>query len=237
MPIAAALEPLGPAHLAVLAFTLAAPLGLAWVARRARSEKFSRVVAWSLSLLLLANEAAHRVYQHAEGQLTWQRGLPMQLCDWAMFAVVAALLTRRRAFYEPAYFWGLAGTFQAILTPNLDVTFPHFRFLSYFIVHSGIVIGVLFLTFGMGFRPTWSSLWRTIGWSEVYLVSALVVNRLTGANYGFLSDKPKGPSLLSWLSDWPPLYVAEINLVAIGFFLALYVPFAIRDAMRRPAFV
>ena len=58
------------------------------------------------------------------GQFTPADALPMQLCDWAMFAVIAALVTLRRGVYEVAYFWGLAGTLQAILTPNLQSGFP-----------------------------------------------------------------------------------------------------------------
>jgi len=58
------------------------------------------------------------------GKFTAADAMPMQLCDWAMFAVIAALVTRRRGVYELAYFWGLAGTLQAILTPNLRDGFP-----------------------------------------------------------------------------------------------------------------
>ena len=54
-------------------------------------------------------------------------------------------------------------------------------------------------------------------WSEVYLVVALVVDQVTGVNYGFLLHKPEAVSLLSLLSDWRPLYILQINLVAFAF--------------------
>ena len=69
-------------------------------------------------------------------------------------------------------------------------------------------------------------------WSEIYLVVALVVDQLTGVNYGFLLHKPEAASLLSLLSDWRPLYILQINLVAFAFYALLYAPFAILDLVR-----
>jgi hypothetical integral membrane protein (TIGR02206 family) len=142
---------------------------------------------------------------------------------------VVALITRRLRWYEPAYFWGLGGTLQAIITPNLDCGFPAFRWISFFITHSGIVAGVLFMTAAMGLRPRPISLARVLLWSEVYLACALAVNALAGANYGFLSRKPDGPSLLDYLSQTHTWYVLEMNLLAIVFFAILYLPFAAWD--------
>ena len=159
----------------------------------------------------------------------------MELCDWAAFSVIAALTARRKGFYEVAYFWGLSGTLQAILTPNLAVRFPDYRFISFFIVHSGVVAGVLFMTLAMGFRPTWGSLLRALGWSQVYLAAALLANRLTGANFGFLSHKPRVATLLDFLSTRKPLYILELEFLALAFFLRAYAPFAVADWRRRTA--
>ena len=53
--------------------------------------------------------------------LSWKQALPFQLCDWAMVAIIVALLTGRERWLEVAYFWGIGGTAQAILTPDLQV--------------------------------------------------------------------------------------------------------------------
>jgi len=42
------------------------------------------------------------------------------------------LIRGRRRLYEIAYFWGLVGTFNAILTPELEVGYPAYRFFQYF---------------------------------------------------------------------------------------------------------
>ena len=71
------------------------------------------------------------------------------------------------------------------------------------------------------------SIVRTFAWSEFYFVVTLVADELTGYNYGFLLHKPEAFSILSFLSDWRPLYLLEMHGVALLFFLGLYAPFAI----------
>jgi uncharacterized membrane protein YwaF len=62
---------------------------------------------------------------------------------------------------------------------------------------------------------------------------ALLVNALTGGNYGFLSHKPPTRSMLDLFSNTHWLYVLEINLTGWIFFAALYLPWAIADFFRR----
>ena len=49
----------------------------------------------------------------------------------------------------------------------------------------------------------------------------------------FLLRKPEAASLLSFLSDWRPLYLLEFHLLAFTFFAMLYAPFAIVDLIRK----
>ncbi|CAN5507333.1 TIGR02206 family membrane protein [soil metagenome] len=216
-------------HLLVMALTVAVPLLLAWIARRTRSEVFVRMAYWILAVILGANFVARYIHLHIYGQLTIVRLLPMQLCDWALVVTIGALLTRSQRWFELAYFWGLGGTFQAIITPNLTCGFPTFTFLSFFLTHSGIVAAVLFLLFATSLRPHPISLLRVLLWSEIYLACALLANWLSGANYGFLSRKPTGTSILGRLSDISWTYVLEINALTVVLFAVLYFPFLCCD--------
>jgi len=222
----------GPAHLAAIGLTVGLPVFFWATARQKGREGSRKGVRFGLVGLLLANWIANEVAAAMGGRLSLAYDLPMQLCDWATVAVMAALLTCRRRVYEVAYFWGLAGTLQAILTPNLQEGFPSPRFISFFVGHSGVVVGVLFLTAVEGLRPRPGSIVRAMLWSEVYLGAALMVNYLTGSNYGFLSHRPLAPSLLDYLSSNHGLYLLELNLLAVIFYLALYAPFWVRDLIR-----
>ena len=219
----------GTAHLAVIALTVGLPIFFWATARQPERAGYRKAIRIGLALLLLANWIGYEVERAMDSQFTLAGALPMQLCDWAMVAVMAALVTCRSQVYEAAYFWGLAGTLQAILTPNLQEGFPSLRFISFFMAHCGIVVGVLYLTAVEGLRPRPWSIARAMLWSEVYFAAALIVNRLTGANYGFLSHRPFGKSLLDYLSSNHAVYLLELNLLAAAFYLVLYAPFWLWD--------
>lgn len=222
----------GPAHLVVLFLTVAIPLGLGWAVRLTNSKQIDRAVAVCLSVVLVVNYCGYASFLLRRHQLVWQQALPFQLCDWAMVTVIVALLTRRQSWSEVSYFWGIGGTFQAILTPNLPVGFPSIRFLSFFVGHCGIVAGVIYLLVARHFRPSLGSIWRTLAWSELYLVVTLAVDRLTNVNYGFLLHKPEAASILDYLSRTHWLYLVELNALALVFFALLYAPFAVARLFR-----
>jgi hypothetical integral membrane protein (TIGR02206 family) len=223
-------QPYGPAHLTVIFLTIALPFALTAIARRARASRVEHAIIVALSVLLILNYAAYLIFvRYSGGIVNWQQMLPLQLCDWGMVVVIVAMLSGRQRWFEVAYFWGIGGTLQAVLTPNLHFGFPDVRFFSFFISHSGIIIGVIFLMLMRRYRPYPMSIVRVFAWSEVYFVITMFADAWTGFNYGFLLHKPEAFSILSFLSDWRPLYLLEMQGVALLFFLGLYAPFAIVD--------
>jgi len=238
MDVERTFQPYGLAHLVVILLTIALPFVLAALARKSRWPRSGRPIARIIALLLGINYVGYAIYLWTIGETSWEKSLPLQLCDWAMIAIVVAFLTGRERWLEVAYFWGIGGTVQAILTPDLRYAFPDIRFVSFFVGHCGIVIGIAFLMIVRGFRPHFSSIWRTFAWTEVYFVITVVVDLITGENYGYLLHKPEAASLLSFLSDNWPIYLLQMHLLALVFFLALYVPFALYDLVtgnRKPA--
>jgi hypothetical integral membrane protein (TIGR02206 family) len=115
----------------------------------------------------------------------------------------------------------------------LQFGFPDLRFISFFVAHSGIIIGIVFLMLIYGFRPSAKGILRTFAWTEVYFVVAFSVDLLTVENYGFLLHKPQAASLLNMLSDARVLYLLEFHALAFVFFCVLYAPFAIVDLVRK----
>jgi hypothetical integral membrane protein (TIGR02206 family) len=222
----------GPSHLAAIALTLTVPLALAILARHEHlgppADRLARIglagflaVGWICWLGLTA-------WRH---DLRLDNGLPMNLCDWAEIALIAALLTRGQFAYELGYFWGLGGTLQGVLTPPLYYDFPDLQFIFFFIQHGGVVAALLYLTLGTRLRPTPRSLPRVIAASFVYLGAAALFDWGLGLNYGFLRAKPPGQNLLALMSPWP-WYIPELVAAGIGFVLLYYLPFALVDWSR-----
>src|SRR5437016_9197309 len=222
-----------PSHLTVIFLTIGLPFLLALIVHRTKSRLLERSICFALSALLLINYVAYLIVARDFGVTTWYRMLPLQLCDWAMAVIIVALWTGNRRWLEVAYFWGIGGTLQAILTPNLRFGFPDLRFVSFFVAHSGIIIGIVFLMLIYGFRPRAIGVLRTFAWTEIYFVVAFSVDLLTGENYGFLLHRLEAGSLLKFLYDFRPLYVVYFLVLAFLFFCVLYAPFAIVDLARK----
>lgn len=220
-------------HLTVVGLTIALPFALAALVRWSRSAALERTIVFGFCLLLIANYIAYLVFVRRVGEITWEQMLPMQMCDWAMVVVLVALLTANHRWFEVAYFWGIGGTVQAVLTPNLYYGFPDPRFIGFFVSHCGIIVAVVFLMLTRRLRPHPMSIVRVFAWSELYFAVAITVDQLTGVNYGYLLHKPGTFSLLSFLSDWRPLYLLQMHGLALLFFAFLYAPFAIVDLLTR----
>ena len=153
--------------------------------------------------------------------------LPLQLCDVATFTAGLALLTKRPLLCALTYFWGLAATMQALLTPAISVGFPEFAFIVFFVQHFAIVAAAFYLPIVDGWRPRrpmWKAPLEVYGWSLVYLAIAMTVNKLLGTNFAFASHKPENPSLLDHLGPWPQ-YLCAMQVIAVALFYLLLLPF------------
>ena len=225
-------QPYGLPHLTVIFLTIVLPFALAAIVRRTISPRVENLIIGVLSGVLVLNYVVYLIFIRSRGIVAWQQMLPMQLCDWGMVVVMVAMWTGNQRWFEVAYFWGIGGTLQAVLTPNLRFGFPDWRFISFFTSHCGIIIGVVFLMLIRRYRPYPMSIVRVFLWSEFYFVVTLIADELTGFNYGFLLHKPEAFSILSFLSDSRPFYLFELHGVALLFFLGLYGPFAVFDLVR-----
>lgn len=222
----------GLPHLAVIFLTVALPFALAAIVRRSKSQRLEKIIIGVLSAALVLNYVIYLIFIRSRGLVDWRQMLPMQMCDWGIVVVIVAMWTGNQRWFEVAYFWGIGGTLQAVLTPNLPFGFPDWRFISFFTSHCGIIVGVVFLMLTRRYRPYPMSIVRVWLWSELYFVVTLIVDELTGVNYGFLLHKPEAFSILSFLSDSRALYLLQMHGVALLFFLVLYAPFAIVDLAR-----
>jgi hypothetical integral membrane protein (TIGR02206 family) len=221
----------GTAHLVALALSLLIPAVLGLLVQKA--PKSDRPIRLILAAVLAGGWLCWYALFAARGWLTLGNGLPLNLCDWAAAALIAALLTRGRFVYELGYFWGLGGTLQGLLTPDIAFGFPDPQFIFFFINHDGIMTALLYLTFA-GLRPTLSSLPRVAAATLGYALLAGTADWALGTNYGFLRAKPLNASLLDFLAPWPG-YIPELAGIGILSLVIYYVPFWAMDAWRRRA--
>jgi len=150
--------------------------------------------------------------------------LPFHLCNFIALLLPLFSLKRTQFMYDILLFWILAGTSQAIITPDLKQGFPNFIFLKYWFVHAGLIIFIFYATIIYNFKPTIKSVFNSFFVLQGYLILILMVNNVTSANYFYINHKPNGNTLLNYLGDWP-YYIFTIELLLIPYFFIIYFPF------------
>jgi len=169
-----------------------------------------------LAYALIATGAVSWSYDATHGLY----GLPFQLCDVALVLVIWALLAPRwRQLGQLAYFWGLAASSQAMLTPDLDSAFPSLHWFVFFISHAGVVLGAVYMLAGGHLHLTRLTPLRVWLWTGVYAVLAMGANALLDTNFGYLAEKPDRASLLDYMGPWP-VYILVEGLVGLVLFYA-----------------
>ncbi|HET7338745.1 MAG TPA: TIGR02206 family membrane protein [Candidatus Dormibacteraeota bacterium] len=224
---------LAPEHVIALGVIAVAAIAL-MVAGRSSPGRWLKILA----AVLVIDEVSWWVYLLAGGVpgSRLAQSLPLQLCDVAIFIAAAALWTQNRLLVEITYFWGLAGTVQALLTPDLPQHFPSYPYWQYYIAHGGVVSAALLLVVGMRLHPRpWAAV-RVAGLTLAYAAVVGIVDVLTMSNYLYLRSKPPTATLLDLLGPWP-VYIVSATAIGIVLFAVLDAPFRVvaRTApLRRP---
>jgi hypothetical integral membrane protein (TIGR02206 family) len=196
---------------------------------RSSSEKTRTIVRWSMAILLWMDEASWHIWNLYWGH--WNVSLlPFHICSLLVWLTGFMLIFKIRWIYEFAYFIGIGGGMQALLTPDAGIYgFPHYRIFQTIISHGLLITSAIFMTTVEGFRPTWKSFWRVVIGLNLYAALIYPLNLLLGTDFLYINSKPVTATLLDALPRWP-YYLIYMELLGLAIFLLLYLPFMVRDA-------
>jgi len=211
-------------HIAAILITGVVAAGLSLAVRPNPNSPLGRAVRIGFAGIVAAAIAYGMIRDGLRGRLSAWDWVPLNLCDFEIVLAVFALLTRRQAAYEIFYFWALAGTLIAMITPEITRGFPSRQFLSFFAFHGAVVTAALFMTWGLKMRPRAGAHWRVFLWTNVYAAVAAAANLTLKKNFLYLCEKPQGFSVLDWFGPWP-VYIAAAEVLALTLFALLSLPF------------
>lgn len=194
------------------------------VQARRHPGRWTRLAAGAIGLALAADAVSFVVALVVQGTFSAKTDLPLALCDMAVIVAAVACWSLVPMLVELTYFWGLAGTLQAIVTPDLNEPFPHLVFFQYVVGHVGIVVAALLLVVGMRITPRRRAVPRVLAITAAYTAFVGIVDAASGANYMFLRKPPSNWTLLRLLGPWP-WYVLSAVGVALVLLLVLDAPF------------
>jgi hypothetical integral membrane protein (TIGR02206 family) len=214
-----------PAHLITLTVFLLIIFLLFFFRMRLRKPGINRAARIGMFSILILSEVSLQAWLWWSGYWEYQYSLPLHLSSISLILSAILLLNKRYALFEFTYFVGVGSALQAMLTPDISLyTFPHYRYIHFFISHGGTVIANLFMVFVEGYKPTGKSLWKAFLWLNAYTLLIFIVNFLIEGNYMYISEKPVNPSLIDYLGPWP-WYILSLEVIAFITFLILYLPF------------
>lgn len=184
------------------------------------------LVIAGLTFSALIIEAIVKLY---EGNYDVRSDLPFFMCDVVAMFLPFVMLYQKRKWLGIFYFWALAGTIQALITPDLEAGFPSFHFFRYFISHAGIIAAIVYAVVVNKIKIGWQDFLQAIMYAQVYLVAVHILNQLMGSNYAYTMQKPPGDSMLNLMGPWP-WYILAGELVMVLLFLILMIPFLFKPA-------
>ena len=225
---------LGTSHLVTLAIILCLAI---FFPRNYRDKPVSQKenIAKILGISIIALELIKPFLWHSM-DYPWIRLLPIHMCSLSVFFIGIFLLTNRRLFFEVAFFWGIGGGINALITPDVTMTFPDPKYVLFFLGHGLLMVNIGYACIALSNRPTFHSVKNGIFFSLGALPFIYIINLLLGppANYWYLGAKPtEGQSIMDFFPD-PPLHIPLLVIIGAFLFLLIYSPYWVYDKLKKP---
>lgn len=216
-------------HALVLASILALTASAIAAARRARNPRpVERAVGWAYVAAWLTTYGFLLFPPLHEPAKTY----PLQLCHLAALAAAALLITRREWLRPLVYFWGLALSTQALVTPSLTEGPAIYAFWFFWTTH-GLILGTaLYDVIARGYRPDWRGYRLACAGAAAYVAVVLPLDLAFGWNYGFVGpSKPEVRTLVDALGPWPERLALIVGIVGVAM-AALMLPWILARKRR-----
>lgn len=220
----------GPQHLSAL-ITLAFLLVWLPVFARDRLRPQNQVwIARGLAIIISLGILSAAIFRLLTNQFDWREDIPLDLCNLLALFLPVLFWKPHPRLIELLYFLILGGTGQGVLTPNCPEGFPHILFISYWIVHCGLVLHIIYVVVVWRIYPRFVGILRSLVAMNMYAAVMFILNYFMESNYFYVMAKPDTPSLLDFMGPWP-WYILTAQPVAFLIFFLLWLPFFRRNSI------
>tara|TARA_B100001750_G_C15446297_1_gene566369 strand:- start:310 stop:1008 length:699 start_codon:yes stop_codon:yes gene_type:complete len=215
----------GLEHNLYLIGTFAIWLIVLFTGREILNSNQRRIFVLLLIVITISQELIDDILRWNVGIWDVAEDLPLHMCGISFFTSTYALYKKNQTAFELSYFWGLAGAFQAIITPDPSRFVMDVSLFWNFLSHGLIILNVLWLIIIDNMRCRLGSYINIIIITNGSLFIISIVNTILGGNYWFICEKPGGESPFI-IGDWP-LYLIGFEIAGIVLFGLLYIPMII----------
>lgn len=196
-----------------------------WLIQPENLQRIERLFAVSLLIM----DIFYYIWLFQSGRWSLVSSLPLELCSISLVMTILLLWTGNKHIYDFVFYAGIGGALQAIATPVLDLSIPHFRYFHFFYTHIGIILAALYFTWIKGYRPTFKGIIKTMVALNILVPIVFAINVIVEGNYMFLRMKPENGSLLDFLGPYP-WYILSLEVVTFIIFLVLWLVFRKKES-------
>ena len=220
----------GSSHLLGLMVSVVLIVFVPWLSIRYLSKKSQSRLGALIGYVVMLGYPAWVVLEIAAGSFDMTLHLPVHLCRVSNLLIPLVMVKRNYFMFEILFFWGLSGTLQGAITPDISADFPHFHYFRFWFAHNGLVLALIYAAVVYKMRPTVCSLWKSFIALNMFLLLATLVNIMLNSNYFWICGKPTTASgehvstILDFMGPWP-WYILVAEFVALFHFFLAYAPF------------
>lgn len=210
-------------HITTLVLFFAACCALVYLSKK--QKKYQQKIKWTLFILLPACEISSHLWLILTNQ--WDLSdLPLHLCSLSTFIAMYLFLKKSNKVFYLLYFFGTLPPILAMVTPEMIYTFPHFRFIEYFLHHSVIPLSALYFILFEGYRVPRKGI--LFGYVTVNLIAVpiFILNQLLGTNFFYLSSPTESKTILTFFGSGIMYYI-NLQIAALIVFFITYLPMGV----------
>ena len=186
--------------------------------------KGQRNLIFGISLIPFFGYLLNIIFPLIEGDFNLQDDLPIHLCRILAITSPFVIWFNKRYWMGIFYFWILAGTLNANLTPDVEFAYPHWTYFNYWMVHSFLIIIPIYYVIVFKLRITITDLKNAFWNANLFLIVSYFINVGLNSNYMYSRSKPPSATILDFMGPWP-IYLIVGQLLALLLFSILYLPF------------
>lgn len=220
-------------HLVTVAACVLVMAGASVIGTLLRDTPRERLFRHGWATLVLLYQVYVTVHWLLPANATWERSLPLMLCDLAAFlAAFAMYRPDHRWALTMLYFWGIGLSTQAFFTPVLTLGYSYGGFWRFWLGHIAIVGSAIYALVVLRYRPGLRDLVLavlvTVAYAIVVVIANLTIDAMGlirgggAANYGYLGNtRPQNPTMIDRLGPWPGR-IGIIAAIVVSVFVLLW---------------
>ena len=220
----------GVDHLWGIAVSVLFIVIIPWISVKYLNRKSQNHLGIIIGYIVMLNYPVWVILEIIAGSFDMSLHLPVHLCRLSNLLIPLVMIKRHFLTFEILFFWGLSGSLQGAITPDISAGFPHFHYFRFWVGHNGIILALVYAVVVFKMRPTSYSIWKSFIALNIFLILAVIVNLVLDANYFWICGKPTTPtgehvpSILDFMGPWP-WYILSAEFLALFHFVLAYLPF------------